>query len=132
MEGENEELDPDEPVDGVEDVVDPAVEASDESLIEQVVNELNGGEVGDECDVGELRELTPEEISLGQFTLEKVSHLLRRSPTLSIALQLTNLGKRVFNSSTLREDLKTLCEQSKIKPRLMIRAWQHDGTPWPN
>jgi hypothetical protein len=36
--------------------------------------------------------------------------------------QLKNLGKRVFNSPTLREDLKTSCEQSKIKPKLMIRA----------
>jgi hypothetical protein len=73
---ENQELDPDELVDGVEDVVDPAVEASDESLIRQVVDEMNGGEVRDEYDVGELRALTPEEISLGQFSLSKVNHLL--------------------------------------------------------
>jgi hypothetical protein len=35
---------------------------------------------------------------------------------------LTALGKKIFNSPTLREDLKSCCERSKVKPTLMIRA----------
>jgi hypothetical protein len=42
--------------------------------------------------------------------------------SLTFTFQLTNLGKRVFNSPTLREDLKVSCERSKTKPMLMLRA----------
>jgi hypothetical protein len=41
---------------------------------------------------------------------------------LTLRRQLTNLGKKVFNSPTLRADLKVCCERAKIKPLLMIRA----------
>jgi hypothetical protein len=74
---EEEEPNPEEIVEGDEDEIDPAVEASDEDMVEQLVNELNGKEVeNDESDLGELRQLTCEEINLGQFSLSKVCNHL--------------------------------------------------------
>ena len=35
--------------------------------------------------------------------------------------QLRNLGKRIFNSPTIRADLESACVKIKIQPRLMVR-----------
>jgi hypothetical protein len=62
-----------EVVDGDEnDEVDPAVKASDQSVVEEIVRELNSEEVDDDDGAGELRQLTDEEALLGQTSLSKV------------------------------------------------------------
>src|ERR1700739_4552673 len=39
-----------------------------------------------------------------------------------MVLQIKNLAKRVFNSATLRKDLRACCEKCNIKPKLMVRS----------
>jgi len=106
------------------DELDLAVQACDESLVEEVIKELDGEEVENhENGFGECRKLTPEELILGRCSLSKVTNSFYVDMLLAyLALQLKNLAKRIFNSPTLHEDLQICCERSKITPKLMIRA----------
>jgi hypothetical protein len=93
------------------------VEASDNAMVEDVVREV-------EQDLFGKERLTREDINLGRFSLSKVrlSTLFNFLFLTLCQSQLANLGKRIFNSPTLRADLKSCCERVKIKPVLMIRA----------
>jgi hypothetical protein len=118
-EDDDEEVDPDIDDDDDDDEIDSAVETSDNAMVDDIVRDLEQDSFGEEL-------LTREDINLGRFSLSKVRSL--RASTLFNFLsnlcqsQLTNLGKRIFNSPTLRADLKSSCERVKIKPVLMIRA----------
>ena len=82
------------------DKLDDAVRMSDELMVDEIVNELT---------IEEL-DLTREDINLSLFSLSKAipttfvivfcSHMI---------IQLTNLSKKIFNSATLRDDLKSTC-----------------------
>ena len=55
-----------------DDEIDPAVEASDQAMIEEIAKELEGDEVDDDEMGGESQNLTYEETVLGQTSLSKV------------------------------------------------------------
>jgi hypothetical protein len=79
----------------------------------------------EEDDNAYISSLTRDQTNLSCFSLVKVryTHCLRpTTESTYFRIQLTNLGKKIFNSPTLREDLKACCERSKVKPKLMIRA----------
>ena len=64
--------------------------------------------------------LTRTEVNLGRFAVTKV--MPHDFPATHIMYgQLRNLGKRIFNSPTIRADLESACVKSKIQPRLMVR-----------
>ena len=55
-----------------DDELDPAVQASDQTMVKEIMRELNGEEVEDGEGFGELHQLTEDEVSLGQSSLSKV------------------------------------------------------------
>jgi hypothetical protein len=113
-EDSDEEVDPDVDDDD-DDEIDSAVEASDNAMVDDVIRDLEQDLFGEEM-------LTREDIHLGCFSLSKVcsSSLFNVILLTWCQSQLTNLGKRIFNSPMLRADLKSCCDQVKIKPVLMI------------
>jgi hypothetical protein len=128
--GIDDEADPDvdEPTDDDIDDVKTTTEDSDAVIVNRLAEELEADEDGDDdndTDGQQSRRLTREEINLGRFSLSKVtrSHIIFSYLTLTAHMsQLTNLGKKIFNSPTLREDLRIQCERNKVKPKLMLRA----------
>jgi hypothetical protein len=95
---------------------DGAVEASDNAMVDEIVRDVDQELFGER--------LSQEDINLGCFSLSKVcsSTFFNFLFVMWCQLQLTNLRKKIFNSPTLRADLKACCERVKIKPVLMIRA----------
>jgi hypothetical protein len=72
----DEEIDPATEEDGQDsDMIDAAVEHSDETAIQEVVDSMTGDVEDEDSPSGELHCLTREEINLGCFSLTKVSHL---------------------------------------------------------
>ena len=97
------------------DVLEPSVEASDNAVIDEVIAEL-------EEDSAEMLPLTRAEINLGRFAITKVyCNLYTKVSETHPYYQLRNLAKRIFNSPTIRADLKIACTKSNTKPALMIR-----------
>jgi hypothetical protein len=122
-EDDNKEVDPDVNNDNNDNEIDSAVKASDNAMIDNVIWDL-------EQDLFAEEMLMWEDINLEHFSLSKVCSSVPRGPwhhftnflfLTSHQLQLTNLGKKIFNSSTLHTNLKSCCEHVKIKP-VMIRA----------
>jgi hypothetical protein len=86
--------------------LDASVQQSDDRAVQDVIDSLEGDVEDEGSSTRQLSHLTCEELDLGCCTLTK----------------LINLRKRVFNSPTLCEDLKTCYERSKIKSALMLRS----------
>jgi hypothetical protein len=93
------------------------VKASDNAMVDDIIRDMELESFDEEM-------LIQDNINLGHFSLSKVCSLTLFNFLFltSCQLQLTNLGKKIFNSPTLRADLKSCCERVKIKPVLMIRA----------
>jgi hypothetical protein len=80
-----------------ESELDAAVQQSDDAVIQELIDSLEGDVEDDSSSASQLRCLTREELDLGRGSLSKI----------------LNLSERIFHSPTLWEDLKTCCERSR-------------------
>ena len=99
-----------------DDDLDPSVAESDTTIIEKVA-----AEVEEHIDAPTL---TRADINLGRFAVTKVRHyfgyMLLYHSNVVPSWQLRNLAKQIFNSPTIRADLKIACVRTKNKPLLMV------------
>ncbi|KAJ7939279.1 hypothetical protein B0H13DRAFT_1851013 [Mycena leptocephala] len=79
------------------DEIDPAVEKSDQEMIEEVDLDVDLND--------RLPPLTVQERTRGRYSV----------------LKLRNLAKKIVHSPTIKADLAAACMRSEITPRLMVR-----------